>query len=117
MIKATTVYFRDEPVGILAQGQTGYFFRYTQAYVRNKAMPAIAITLPKQNKTFHSDVFFPFFFGLLTEGVQKATQCRLMKIDERDYLTRLAKTSKYGVIGAVHVEERGDECKMSFNIN
>ena len=108
MIKATTVYFRDEPVGILAQGRTGYFFRYTRAYVRNKAMPAIAITLPKQNKTFHSDVFFPFFFGLLTEGGQKATQCRLMKIDERDYLTRLAKTSKYGVIGAVHVEERGD---------
>lgn len=108
MLKAAAVYFRDEPVGILAQGRTGYLFRYTRAYLRNKMMPAIAITLPKQNKTFHSKVFFPFFFGLLTEGVQKATQCRLMKIDERDYLTRLAKTSKYGVIGAVHVEERGD---------
>lgn len=108
MIRATAVYFRNEPVGILAQGRTGYFFRYTRAYLRNKTMPAIAITLPKQNKTFHSTVFFPFFFGLLTEGVQKATQCRLMKIDEQDYLTRLAKTSKYGVIGAVHVEERGD---------
>ena len=72
MIKATTVYFRDEPVGILAQGQTGYFFRYTQAYVRNKAMPAIAITLPKQNKTFHSDVFFPFFFWSPDGGCSKS---------------------------------------------
>lgn len=106
MIKTAIVYFRDEPVGILAQGKRGYLFRYSRSYLREKSLPAIALSLPKRHKTFYSKVFFPFFFGLLTEGVQKATQCRLMKIDERDYLTRLSKTSKYGVIGAIRVEER-----------
>ncbi len=106
MIKSSIVYYREIPVGILARGSKGYFFRYARSYLRQTALPPIAITLPKRNKTFYSKTFFPFFFGLLSEGIQKEEQCSLMKIDERDYLTRLAKTSKYGVIGAVRVEER-----------
>ena len=106
MIKSATVYYQNTPVGILARGRSGYFFRYTRAYLRQSKLPAIAITLPKQSKTFYSKAFFPFFFGLLSEGVQKEIQCHLMRLDERDYLTRLARNSKYGVIGAVRVEER-----------
>ena len=106
MLKTATVYFRDIPVGILAQGREHYLFRYTQRYRCDNTLPQIAITLPKRNQTFKSKYFFPFFFGLLTEGAQKEEQCHLMKIDEHDYFTRLAKTSRYGVIGAVSINER-----------
>lgn len=107
-MKSGIVYFRDVPAGVLAHGKRGYAFRYLEDYLRNASMPPISLTIPKRSGTYRSNVLFPFFFGLLTEGVQRDIQCRLMKMDEGDYFTRLVKTSKDGAIGAVHVRERGD---------
>jgi serine/threonine-protein kinase HipA len=50
-------------------------------------------------------VLFPFFSGLLAEGNLKDLQCRLYRIDPNDDFTRLLKTTRYDVIGAVTVEE------------
>lgn len=107
-MKAGIVYFRDMPAGVLAKDRDGYAFRYAHAYLENASMPPVSLTIPKRGRTFRSKILFPFFFGLLTEGVQKDIQCRTMKIDERDYFTRLVRTSKYGAAGAVHVREKGD---------
>lgn len=107
-MKSAVVYYRKNPAGVLTRGRQGYGFRYLDNYLRDVSMPSISMTLPKREGTFRSKVLFPFFFGLLTEGVQKEMQCRLMKIDENDYFTRLAKTSKYGAAGAVCVREKGD---------
>ena len=67
---------------------------------------SIAFTLPKSRAVHRSNVLFPFFYGLLAEGVQKRLQCRGLKIDENDHFTRLAETCRQGVIGSVYVEPR-----------
>lgn len=62
--------------------------------------------LAKSRAVHRSNVLFPFFYGLLAEGVQKRLQCRGLKIDENDHFTRLAETCRQGVIGAAYVEPR-----------
>lgn len=107
-MKSAVVYYRKSPAGVLTRSRKGYGFRYLGGYLRDASTPSVSMTLPKRGGTFRSKVLFPFFFGILTEGVQKEMQCRLMKIDENDYFTRLVRTSKYGAVGAVHVREKGD---------
>jgi HipA-like protein len=50
-------------------------------------------------------VLFPYFFGLLAEGIQKDTQCRMLKLDENDHFGRLIKTAHSDTIGDVTVVE------------
>jgi len=66
-------------------------------------MPAISLTLPKQEAAFRSTVLFPFFFGLLAEGENKALECRLLRIDENDHFTRLLRTCTADTIGGITV--------------
>lgn len=98
------VYYLDTQAGTLVKDAEGYVFRYDEAYLSNPSLPDISATLPKVGREYRSKVLFPFFFGLLAEGVQKERQCRGLKIDERDHFTRLLETSAYGAIGAVYVK-------------
>jgi serine/threonine-protein kinase HipA len=99
------VYCRDLLAGILSQDSEGYRFEYLPAYLANSALPAISLTLPKQEAAFRSPVLFAFFFGLLAEGEDKRLQCRVLKIDEDDHFTRLLKTCTAETIGGITVEE------------
>jgi len=98
-----TVYYRDIRAGTLTRDEDGFVFRYDEAYRVDPACPDISATLPKTQAEYRSPVLFPFFYGLLAEGVQKERQCRELRIDERDHFTRLLETSAYGAIGAVYV--------------
>ena len=102
-MKVGKVYCDDTFAGTLTQDVEGFVFRYDDAYFANPSLPDISATLPKTQVEYRSKVLFPFFFGLLAEGVQKERQCRELKIDERDHFTRLIETSAYGAIGAVYV--------------
>jgi len=105
-MKCVTVYVKGVPAGVLARFRRGgYEFRYTRQY-RESPRPSVAFSLPKRRAVHRSDVLFPFFYGLLAEGVQKRLQCRTMRIDENDHFTRLAETCREGVIGAVYVLPR-----------
>jgi serine/threonine-protein kinase HipA len=99
------VYYNDELAGYLSKTRDGYEFTYEDNYFFNKSKPGIAITFPKNQKEFRSKYLFPFFFGLLSEGSNKELQCRTLKIDEKDYFTRLIKTAGSDTIGAVTVKE------------
>lgn len=103
-MKTATVYCRDIPAGKISKDADGYTFRYADVYFKDPAMPAVSATLPKSQQEYKSKVLFPFFYGLLAEGVQKARQCRELHIDEKDHFTRLIETSAYGAIGAVYVK-------------
>ena len=102
-MKSGKVYYRDTFAGTLTKDVDGYTFRYDEGYLDDPSLPAISATLPKTKDEYRSNVLFPFFFGLLAEGVQKERQCRELRIDERDHFTRLLETSAYGAIGAVYV--------------
>lgn len=104
-MRKANVYCRGILAGILSQDSAGYHFRYLPEYLHNPALPAISLTLPKQEDDFQSAILFPFFFGLLAEGENKALQCRLLRIDENDHLTRLLKTCSAETIGGITVEE------------
>jgi HipA-like protein len=99
------VYCRDHLAGYLEELADGYRFTYDPGYLADPALPAISLTLPKQKACFDSSVLFPFFYGLLAEGVQKEIQCRFLKIDEADDFGRLLKTANQDTIGAVTVHE------------
>jgi HipA-like protein len=100
-MRRAEVYCRDVLAGVLSKDQAGYRFQYLPDYTG----PAISLSLPKQEAAFVSPVLFPFFFGLLAEGDNKALQCRVLKIDEGDHFTRLLKTCAVETIGGVTVKE------------
>jgi serine/threonine-protein kinase HipA len=103
------VYYCEHLAGSLEETANGYRFTYEPAYLATPGMPDISLTLPKQKEAFESPVLFPFFFGLLAEGVQKEIQCRFLKIDEADDFGRLIRTAGQDTIGAVtvHAEVAG----------
>jgi len=92
--------------GVLEQTPDGtYRFTYEPVYLANPVAKAVSLTLPMRQEPFESPQLFPFFSGLLAEGNLKEMQCRLYKIDPNDDFTRLLKTTRDDVIGAVTLEE------------
>ncbi|MCK5051415.1 MAG: HipA N-terminal domain-containing protein [Candidatus Cloacimonetes bacterium] len=99
------VYFRQRLAGILEKTDSGYNFQYNESYLSDHSAKSISLSLPKSKKEFHSKQLFPFFHGLLTEGFATKIQSRKLKIDEKDYFTRLIKTATVDTIGCVIIEE------------
>ena len=90
--------------GILEKLDGEFLFRYDEAYFINPSFPPVCLAMPKKRKVFRSKTLFPFFFGLLTEGSNRETQCRLLRIDERDHFSRLLATAQCDTIGSVTVK-------------
>lgn len=104
-MKKAQILYNSIPAGILSFDNNEYKFEYLKEYLADINLPAISLTLPKQTEPFYSKILFPFFFGLLAEGENKAIQCKLLKLDEDDHFTRLLKTANNDIIGAVSVKE------------
>jgi serine/threonine-protein kinase HipA len=101
------VYCKGILAGILSKDEAGYHFQYLPDYLGQDIVgrPAIGLSFPKRKDAFASPVLFPFFFGLLAEGDDKALQCRVLRIDEEDHFTRLLRTCEAETIGGVTVKE------------
>jgi HipA-like protein len=82
-----------------------YVFLYDEQYYGNAHLTAISLSLPKRQIEFRSRTLFPFFYGLLSEGMNKQTQCRLLRIDENDHFGLLLSTAHSDTIGSVTVKE------------
>lgn len=104
------VYNGDTLAGELQKTDDGqYLFSYDAEYLQDSALPSISLSLPKRAAPFVSNELFAFFYGLLSEGSLKAYQCRSLKIDENDDLTRLLKTCHTDTVGSITVREVIDE--------
>jgi serine/threonine-protein kinase HipA len=100
------VYNNEELAGYLEKEADGsYIFTYEESYTKTMENPSISLTLPKNKRQHKSAFLFPFFYGLLSEGVNKDIQCRLLKIDEHDDFTRLLETAGDDTIGAITVKK------------
>ncbi len=100
------VYYNNILAGILEKTEKNlYVYTYIKEYLQNTALPPISLSFPKKEISYESMDLFPFFYGLLAEGINKDIQCRLLKIDENDDFTRLIKTAYTDTIGAVTVHE------------
>ncbi len=99
------VYVNGILAGYIEKTGAGIFvFSYTDDYLHDPTMPPVSLTFPKSQQQYESKILFAFFQGLLSEGVNKDIQCRLLKIDENDDFTRLLKTAGDDTIGAVTVK-------------
>ncbi len=100
------VYNNGELAGYLEKDLNGnYIFKYEDEYYNNKTRTSISLTLPKTQRIFESNTLFAFFEGLLSEGINKELQCRLLKIDEKDNFTRLLQTAVVDTIGAITIKQ------------
>ena len=98
------VYNNKVFAGTLEKTKEGYFFTYSDEYFNDVQSPAISLSLSKKQKQYVSKYLFPFFSGLLSEGVNKQIQCRTLRIDERDDFTRLIRTANTETIGAITIK-------------
>lgn len=98
------IYRNGTLVGTLTEEtRQRYIFRYNDNYFTDASKPAISLTLPKTQKEYSSEFLFPFFFNMLSEGVNRKLQSTQLKIDEADSFGLLAATAQYDTIGAVTV--------------
>jgi len=106
MKRSGRVFCKGVFAGELGETEQGDFvFVYDPAYLANPSARAVSLTLPLRAKAYTANQLFPFFSGLLAEGVLKELQCRDLKIDEADAFGRLLRTAGSDTIGDVTVKE------------
>lgn len=104
-MRQVEVYRNNELAGMLTeQDNRQYSFRYEARYFADPEKPAISLTLPKTQQEYTTGHLFPFFYNMLSEGVNRKLQCRALKIDEEDHFGLLSATARYDTIGAVTVK-------------
>ena len=95
--------------GILAgflteEDRKNYLFKYEDNYFADSTKPAISLTLPKTQQEYKSEFLFPFFYNMLSEGVNRKLQSTQLKIDEEDNFGLLTATAQYDTIGAITIK-------------
>lgn len=105
-MRQARIYSNGIVAGTLTETDDGkYLFLYDDAYLRDSTLRAISPAFPKRREEYVSDELFPFFFNMLSEGSNKALQCRTFKIDEKDSFGLLLATAGNDTIGAITVKK------------
>src|SRR5690554_1904511 len=106
-MRAMEIYRNGILAGILTEENRRCFvFTYDDKYFVDVNQPGISLTLPKTQKVFRSKFLFPFFFNMLSEGVNRELQSTQWRIDEEDHFGLLAATAQYDTIGAITVKPK-----------
>ncbi len=104
-MRSVEVYRNGVPAGILTEvNRKRYIFRYNREYILNADNSPVSLTLPVTGEEYTSEYLFPFFYNLLSEGVNKKLQCRHLHIDEDDHFGLLMAAAQYDTTGAVNVK-------------
>ena len=105
-MRKAAVYRNGELVGTLTEeDRKNYLFRYDDGWYADSSKPAVSLTMPKTQQEYRSPYFFPFFFNMLSEGVNRKLQSRRLKIDEEDHFGFLLATATVDTIGAITVKQ------------
>ncbi len=103
-MRAMEIYRNGILAGILTEeNRQHYVFKYDDQYFNDTSKAAISLTLPKSQKEYSSNYLFPFFFNMLSEGVNRKLQSTQLRIDEEDNFGLLAATAQCDTIGAITV--------------
>jgi serine/threonine-protein kinase HipA len=90
------------PAGILEELQNK---TYQFTYLADYQGPPVSLTMPLKNKSYHFNVFPPFFEGLLPEGILLEALLRKYKLDRNDYFGQLLIVG-LDVVGSVTIREQ-----------
>jgi len=102
------VYYNGRRAGRLMKDGRHYVFAYDPGYVAATGSRSVSLTLPLRTEPYKSDVLFPAFINLLSEGANKAIQDRLLKIDKNDYFGLLLATGGGDRVGPLTIKEETD---------
>lgn len=103
MDRKVNVYQNGDLAGCLIQRKAGgYTFQYDTAYLAAGA--PIAFHLPLRAEPFESDVLFPFFENLASEGWLLKLQSHQQHIDEKDTFSMLIANGQ-DLVGAISLQE------------
>lgn len=101
-MRRAKIYRNGELTGYLTEHDDHHYtFAYDDSWYADPSKPAVSLTLPKTQKEYHSEYLFPFFFNMLSEGVNRQLQSRLLRIDENDHFGFLLATAQANTIGAI----------------
>lgn len=104
-MRVAKIYNNGILAGLLTEeNQKSFVFRYDDAYFYDIKKPAISLTFPKTQKEYRSEYLFPFFYNMLSEGVNRTLQSKLLKIDDEDNFGLLVATAQFDTIGAITVK-------------
>lgn len=104
-MRQAQVFRNKELAGVLTEDdQRNYTFTYTNEWFADQEKPAVSLTLPKTQKEFKSGILFPFFFNMLSEGVNRKLQSRTLRMDEKDHFGLLLATAQDDTIGAITIK-------------
>jgi len=101
-MRSAKIYMHNNWAGILTEDDEGYHFTYEAAYLESEDAEPVSLTLPLAEETYHSQVLFPFFDGLIPEGWLLDIAEKNWKLDIRDRMGILLVTC-HDCIGAVRV--------------
>lgn len=104
-MRTVQVFYNDRLAGQLSKSGGTYRFVYDKAYLTTVGSRPVSLTLPLRETSYESDVLFPAFVNLLSEGDNKAMQSRLLKIDENDYFGLLLATAGGDRPGPLTIKE------------
>ena len=106
MLQKGAVFYNNIFAGIIEKTAEGeYVFIYDEKFFNDPDAESISLSLSKNKMIYKSEILFPFFSGLLSEGTNMEIQCSILKIDSSDFFTRLIKTADRDTIGPVTVRE------------
>lgn len=104
-MRACKVFYNKRLAGILSElASDHYEFVYDDAYLSDQHTSAICFAMPKKKKSYHSEVLFPFFFNMLSEGENRKFQSSFLKLDPHDDFGFLLATAQYDTAGAITIE-------------
>lgn len=104
-MREAQVLYNGRLAGILSKSGGTYRFTYDKNYLSTIGNKPVSLTLPQREATYESDVLFPPFVNMLSEGANKAIQSKLLKIDEKDYFGLLLATAGSESIGPLTIQE------------
>ena len=107
-MRQVLVFKNDVLAGTLTE-DNGFNFQYDERFLVDPLNTAISLTLPKKQHQYRSDHLFPFFFNMLSEGLNKKVQCRHLKIDENDFFGLLIATAQFDTIGSITLKPFGQD--------
>ena len=104
-MRTLEVYRNGILAGTLAEeSKENFVFRYDDNYFNDASKAAISLTLPKTQKEYTSKFLFPFFYNMLSEGVNRKLQSLQLRIDEDDNFGLLLATAQHDTVGAITVK-------------
>ena len=105
-MRRAQIFYNGQLAGILSKEGFAYRFAYDKVYLGAAGSRPVSLTLPLREAPYDSEVLFPAFANLLSEGSNKAIQTRLLKIDGNDYFGLLLAIAGGDHIGPLTIKEQ-----------